>query len=482
MTDTQKGVAYEVIKATRMVRSEEAFEHAKDILVTFAKDCTSGGFGELASVNNVISVLQKKIAEIDDELCEQINEVIHNEEFKTLESRYRSVYDFVEKADPNEKLMIRVMSVKKEEILEDCNNAADFDQAIMFKKIYEDEFGTLGGTPFSFIVADYYIGKSNKDMKFMEGFAEICAAAHCPIIMGAHHEIFGVDSMPQINDIHDVSGMFNTAEYDKWQKYRLNHHNAYITLALPRVIQRQPWGNGYQEVENFKFNEKMKDGSDNSTFLWGNAAFVLAERITNSINVLNWPMAIQGLDWGGSVTNLAKYSFKNKDNLLEHRIPTEMLITDRKEHELSELGFTVLCPQKGTHDAVFFACNQVYKVEDFADAKTKEAALLNTKLTNILMVSRIAHYFKFMMVRFVGSTAGAAEISGFLNGWLGKYCCPTAPSSAFGFATFPLAGASVSVERVDGKLGAYRAFCKIKPHEFMTSVSIEIKLVTDLAA
>jgi type VI secretion system protein ImpC len=349
----------------------------------------------------------------------------------------------------------------------------------LFKKIYEEEYGVFGGHPFSALVGDFEFGRHPQDIAFLEKMSNVAAAAHAPFIAAASPRLFDMDSFTELSNPRDLAKIFESTELIKWRSFRETEDSRYVALALPHILLRYPYGPDTIPVEEFVFQEDV-DGRDHNKYLWGNAAYALAQRLTTAFSLYNWCSAIRGVEGGGLVEGLPTHTFKTDEGDIALKCPTEVVITDRREKELDELGFISLLHCKGTDYAAFFGGHTVNKPKVFdTDAATANAQL-SAMLPYILAASRFAHYIKVIMRDKIGSFASKQEIEAYLNRWIKQY---TMGRDDAGFelkAKYPLREARVDVKEIPGKPGYYTSVVFLRPHFQLEGLTTSIRLVAEL--
>ncbi len=470
-----------IVRVGKMAKEEFELNDAKMLIAALAQEVEAKSLGDISKVENLLGVIIKRVAEIDQILGGYSNEVLHHPEFQKLEASWRGLHKFTVQAEPSDSLKILAFPATKKEILKDIEGALDFDQSSLFKKIYEDEYGTYGGTPFSMFIGDYYFGKSPKDIALLDGLSQVFAAAHTPFISAASPEMFGMDEFTELPNPQDLKNLFNSNEFLRWQSFRTKDDAKYISLTLPRVIQRDAYGKDLIETENFPFEEELT-GLNHDHYLWGNAAYALGERITNAYNLYSWCAAIRGVEGGGLVDNLPVHTYITPSGEKVIKCPTEILITDRREKELSDLGFVALCYKKHSNMSAFFACPTIAKTKNYKDPAANANSYVATQLNFLLAASRFAHYLKVIMRDKIGSFSTLAETSSYLNTWIADYILLQDMASAEIKAMAPLREARIDVYEVEGKPGCYKAICFLRPHFQFNEITISIRMVAALPA
>lgn len=427
-------------------------------------------------------IMNDQIAKIDQTIGAQLNEVMHNTEFQRLEATWRGLHYLVFNTETSSTLKIKVLNTSRADLLRDLKKAVDFDQSALFKMVYEAEHGTFGGAPFSCLVGDYEFGRNNDDMELLTKLSGVAAAAHAPFVGAAFAKLFDLDDFSKLAKPRDLSKIFESAELVKWRSFRDSEDSRYVTLALPRVLLRLPWGGERgAEVEGLGFVEDVT-GPDPRKFLWGNAAYVLAQRITNAFALYGWTAAIRGVEGGGLVEGLPTYVFETADGDLALTCPTEVSITDRREKELNDLGFMAICHCKGTDRAAFFGGQTTNSPKVYNTDSANANARISAMLPYVLAASRFAHYIKAIMREKVGSFLTKTNVQDYLNTWISQYVLLDDSAPQAMKARFPLREARVDVTDVPGEPGAYRATVFLKPHFQLEELTASIRLVAELPA
>lgn len=475
-TQEAPGLLDAILEQGLRAKDEEAKERGKDILKEFVDELVQGA----AVSKDVERTVNLWIAEIDRMLSDQLNEIMHHEDFQRLEGSWRGLHYLVHQTETSTQLKIRVLNASKKDLLKDLERAAEFDQSALFKKVYEDEYGMFGGAPYGCLVGDYEFSKHPQDMALLERVSNVAAAAHAPFISAASPDLFSLESFADIGKPRDLAKIFETPEYTKWRSFRESEDSRYVALCLPHILMRLPYGSETVPVEAFNFEEDV-DGTDHSKYLWGNAAYALGTRITDSFAKHGWMATIRGVEGGGLVEGLPTHTFKTDDGEVAMKCPTEVAITDRREKELNDLGFITLCHCKGTDYAAFFGSQttQKPKVYDRDDANAN--ARLSAQLQYLLCTSRFAHYLKAMARDKIGSFMERDECEQWLNRWISNYVLSNPENAgAETKAKYPLREARVVVRDVKGKPGCYEAVAHLRPHFQLEELSASLRLVAEL--
>ncbi|HEX9961013.1 MAG TPA: type VI secretion system contractile sheath large subunit, partial [Pyrinomonadaceae bacterium] len=461
----------QILTEGRMARDEFQKEAAKDMIAEFVNQVMSG---ELTMSKNMDVAINARIAEIDRLISDQMNEIMHNEEFQKLEGSWRGLQYLVKNSLTGTQLKIRVMSVTKKELLKDFERALEFDQSSLFKKIYEEEYGTFGGAPFGALIGDYEFGNHPQDMALLDKLSQVAAAAHAPFLSAASPEMFGWDTFGEMSEVRDISKIFDRTEYMKWRSFRESEDSRYVGLTLPHVLMREPYGAATKPTETFRFEEDV-DGKDHKKYLWGNAAYALGTRLTEAFSMHGWCVAIRGVEGGGLVQDLPTHTFETDEGEVAMKCPTEVAVTDRREKEFSDNGFIPLVHCKNTDYAAFFATQSANKSKKYDTDAANANARLSTQLQYIFAVSRFAHYLKSMMRDKVGSFMSRKECEIFLNRWISKYVLENDVAPTEQKAKYPLREARVDVAEVPGKPGCYRAVAFLRPHFQLDELSVSLR-------
>lgn len=467
----------ELLTKGNMALDDSQKPYALCLIGQFTVDILSKDIPEGASDASLL--VNDRISEIDNGLSEQINLVLHEESFQRQEATWRGLNFLVMNTETSTQLKLRVLNVAKKDLLKDLQKAVEFDQSSLFKMVYEEEFGTYGGDPFSVLVGDYEFGRHPEDIELLEKISGVAAAAHAPFIGAAYAKLFDLQDFYRLSRPRDLSKIFESAELIKWRSFRDSEDSRYVGLTLPKVLLRLPYGPETVAVEGFDFREDV-DGTDASKYLWGNPAYILGQRITNAFSHYSWLAAIRGVEGGGLVEGLPVHTFKTKDGEVTLTCPTQVAITDRREKELNDLGFMAICHCKGSDKAAFFGgqtANLPKKYNtDLANANSRISAML----PYILNASRFAHYIKVIMREKVGSFATKDNVSSYLNNWISQFVLLDDSATQEMKARFPLRAARIDVTDVPGKPGSYRATVFIKPHFQLEELTTSIRLVAEL--
>ncbi len=465
----------QVISATRP-QSEAEAERAKDYFKQFLGELVKPG--QKVS-KDVESSIKHWVSKIDQTLSAQLNEVMHDPAFQKLESTWRGLHYLVHQSETGESLKIRVLNVSKKELFKDLERAAEFDQSSLFKKIYEEEYGQLGGQPYGMLVGDYEFGRSAEDISLLKMISNVAAASHAPFVSNVSPKMFNMESYTELSAPRDLAKVFDSVEYAAWKSFRESEDSRYVSLAMPRVLSRLPYGPNFKTIEEFNFEETV-DGTDHNSYGWMGAAWAYATRMTDAFAQYGWFARSRGVEGGGKVEGLPVHTFPTDDGDVAMKCPTEIAITDRREFELSNLGFLPLVHSKGNDFAVFMGAQSCQKPKTYFDPIANSNAELSSKFNLILNTSRFAHYLKVMARDKIGSFAEVSDLSYWLNNWISQYCVdPNGASDAIK-ARKPLSEATVEVRAVAGKPGFFEAVAYMKPHYQLEGLSASMRLVAEV--
>jgi len=461
----------------RMALHDSQKPYALELIGEFALSILSDK--TLEALRYASDRMSEKVAIIDNQLTKQINLVMHEPAFQTLEATWRGLHFLVMNTETGATLKLRVLNVPKSDLLKDLQKAVEFDQSALFKKVYEDEFGTYGGDPFSFLVGDYEFGRHPEDIELLEKISGVAAAAHAPFISSAYSKLFDMEDFFSLSQPRDLTKIFESAELIKWRSFRSSEDSRYVALTLPKVLLRLPYGPETAVAEGFDFVEDV-DGTNAKKYLWGNPAYVLGQRITNAFSKHGWLAAIRGVEGGGLVEGLPAHTFKTDAGDIKLTCPTQVSITDRREKELNDLGFMAILHCKGSDKAAFFGGQTTGLAQKYNTDAANANARISTMLPYVLNASRFAHYIKVIMRDKIGSFLTKDNVSDYLNTWIGNYVLIDDSAPQEMKASYPLRDARIEVTDVPGKPGSYRSVVFLRPHFQLEELTTSIRLVAEL--
>jgi type VI secretion system protein ImpC len=457
-------------------QAKQAIESAVTILAEQAlRNTALVSDDALRSINDMVAALDKA-------LTAQVNEIIHHEDFQKLEGSWRGLHHLVSRTETDTMLKISVMNVSKADISKELKRyeGVAWDQSPFFKKIYEENFGTLGGEPFGCLVGDYHFDHTPPDVKLLGAMAQIASAAHAPFITGGASTLMQMDSWQELSNPVDLAKIFTAPEYAPWRSFRETEDAKYVGLAMPRFLARQPYGAKSNPVEAFDFEEDT-EGATHDKFVWANSAFAMAVNITRSFKMYGWCSRIRGVESGGELSGLPCHTFPTDDGGTDMKCPTEIAITDRREAELAKCGFMPLVHRKNSDAAYFIGAQSLQKPQEYDDPDATANANLAARLPYLFASCRFAHYLKCIVRDKVGGFASRQSMQDWLKRWVLQYVDGDPEhSSEDTKARKPLAAAEVVVEEVEGNPGYYSSKFFLRPHYQLEGLTVSLRLVSTL--
>lgn len=476
--EAEVGLLDQIVKEGRLGKDVAAQERGKDMVRQFVSEVLEGA---ITVGRDTEAMLNARIAQLDHLISLQLNEVMHAPEFQQLEASWRGLKYLLSQTETSTMLKIKVLNVSKKDLLRDLQRAPEFDQSALFKKVYEEEYGVFGGAPFGALLGDYEFSKSGQDIELLEKVSQVAAAAHAPFLTAASSEMLNLESFATLDSPRDLGKIFESTEYAKWKAFRQTEDSRYVALTVPRMLLREPYGNDTVPVEAFHYEERV-DGTDHNKYLWGNAAWALASRVTQAFALYGWCACIRGVESGGLVEGLPVHNFRTDSGDVAMKCPTEVPITDRREKELADLGFAPLVHCKDTPNAAFFSVQSAQKAKVYDKDAATANARISAQLPYIFAVSRFAHYLKTMMRDKIGGYMSRSDAQTFLNNWISNYVVSNDDASMSVKAKRPLKEARVDVQEDPRKPGVYRAVAFLRPHFQLDELSVSMRLVAELPA
>ena len=455
---------------------------AKDAVTTAVQTLAEQALAETALISDdAVKSIESIIAEIDQRLSEQLNQILHHENFKKLEGSWRGLSYLVNNTETDETLKIRVFNISKKDMSKTLKKfkGTAWDQSPIFKKLYEEEFGSPGGEPYGALIGDYDFDHSPPDVELLGEIAQIAAAAHAPFIAAAAPSLMNMDSWQELSNPRDLTKIFQTAEYAPWRSMRDSEDARYVGLTMPRFLARMPYGASTNPVDDFAFEEDT-EGSDHSKYLWSNSAYAMGAKITSSFKQFGWCSQIRGVESGGMVEGLPCHTFPTDDGGVDMKCPTEIAITDRREAELAANGMMPLSHWKNTDYAVFVGAQSLQKPAEFDDPDATANANLSARMPYLFATCRFAHFLKCIVRDKIGSFKERADMELWLNDWIMKYVEPDPNATNAAKAKRPLAAAEVVVEDVEGNPGYYSAKFYLRPHYQLEGLTGSLRIVSKL--
>jgi type VI secretion system protein ImpC len=451
----------QIMQETRLKPADEGYEMAKKGIQAFIGDLLApqrrGEKVEQKVVDNMI-------AEIDNRVGQQVDEIIHHESFQKLESSWRGLKMVVDRTDFRENIRMELLSVSKDDLLEDFEDAPDITKSGLYKHAYSAEFGQFGGQPYGAIISDYQFGPGAQDIKLLGQVAGISAMSHAPFIAGAGAEFFGLESFDGMPNLKDLESIFEGPQYAKWQAFRESDDARNVGLALPRFLLRQPYGED-NPSKKFNYSESVEGSKEN--FLWGNSSYAFATNLTRSYAKYRWCPNIIGPQSGGVVEDLPMHKYQENGET-KMMAPVETMLSDRREFELSEQGFMGLTVRKGTDNASFFSAASPQKAKFFGNSPEGKEAEVNYKLgaelPYLFVVNRLAHYIKVLQRENIGSWKTRSELQSELQSWIRQYVADQDNPPASVRSRRPLREAKIEVTEDSGNPGFFRVDMQVRPH------------------
>jgi len=465
------GLLEQAIKATKQTERSQA----EKLLSTLAQSALEG---TVTWDKNVVASINKAIASIDATISKQLANIMHAEEFKKLEGSWRGLHHLVHDTETSVNLRIRVLNVSKRELGRDLDKAVEFDQSQLYRKVYESEFGSPGGEPYGAMLGDYEFSNHPEDIDMLRHISEVAAASFCPFVTAPAPQLFGFEKWQDLARPRDLAKIFSTEEYAKWRSFRESEDSRFVVLSMPRVLARLPYGEATQRVDAFDFEEEAT-GKD---YCWMNAGYAYVQCLTRAFAEHGWCTAIRGAESGGKIENLPLHTFISDDGDLDSQCPSEVGITDRREAELSRLGFLPLCHYKNTDYAVFFGAQSAHKPKTYDRPEATANAAISARVPYIMATSRFAHYLKILARDKIGSFMEVSDAQAWLNRWIMNYANANANANEQLKAKYPLNEAKVTVKTVPGQPGHYQAVAWLRPWLQMEELTTSMRLVAKIPA
>ncbi|AKK67144.1 type VI secretion system contractile sheath large subunit [Xanthomonas translucens] len=460
-------------------RTERAAEEVRAAVRTLAEQVLDRS--DIVS-DDLTQTINAYVAEIDRKLSEQVNQILHAPQFQALEGAWRGLHYLVSNTETDPLLKIRVLNVSKSVLGKNLKRykGTAWDQSPVFKKVYEEEYGQLGGEPYGCLIGDYYFDHSPQDVEMLRGIGQIAAAAHAPFIGAAGSALMGMENWNELSNPRDLAKIFTTPDYAAWRSLRDSEDAKYIALTMPRTLSRLPYGAKSDPVEEFDFEEDT-EGADSSRYTWQNAAYAMAVNINRSFKLYGWCTRIRGVESGGAVEGLPTHTFPTDDGGVDMKCPTEIAITDRRSAELDKMGLMPVVHRKNSDMAAFIGAQSLARPEEYDDPDATANAALSARLPYMFACCRFAHYLKCIVRDKIGSFSTREQMQGWLTDWVMNYVDgDPANSSEASKARKPLAAAEVTVEDVEGNPGYYTSTFYLRPHYQLEGLTVSLRLVSRL--
>ncbi|WP_274024848.1 type VI secretion system contractile sheath large subunit [Vibrio parahaemolyticus] len=470
----------QAIGATKQTEASRAEELIKTLTEEAMK-------GTVSWNKNLTVTFREAINLLDRQISEQLSEVMHHPELQKLEGSWRGLNYLVMNSETSSTLKIRMISITKKELHKDLSKAVEFDQSQIFKKVYESEFGSAGGEPYGALIGDYEFTNHPEDIESLRLMSNVAASGFSPFLSAASPALFGFDEWTELSKPRDLDKVFESLEYAQWRSFRESADSRFVSLTMPKVLARLPYGQATSPVEAFGFEEFDVDpvsgiavNADHNDYCWMNSSYVLGVKLTDAFSKYGFCTAIRGAEGGGRVDNLPTHFFMSDDGDPDMKCPTEIGITDRREAELGKLGFLPLCHYKNTNYAVFFGAQTCQKPASHESPEVAANAAISARLPYMMATSRFAHYLKVMARDKIGSFMEAEDVESWLNRWILGYVNASEGGGQEIRAKYPLADARVQVKEIPGSPGSYNAVAWLKPWLQMEELTTSLRLVAKI--
>ena len=434
---------------------------------------------------NIIKTLTNAISEIDEAISKQLIKIMHHADFKKIEGSWRGIDHLIKNTSTSTELKIKLIDISKKDLKKDFEKSGEFDQSTLFKKIYEYEFGMPGGEPYGVLLGDYEFSNHPADISLLQDISGVAAAAFCPFISSANPALFGFNHWTDLKRPRDLEKIFDSVEYAQWKSFRDSDDARFVSLTLPRVLARLPYGEKTQPISEFSFEETLSDTRESlemehQHYCWMNACYTIGEKLTTAFRDHGWCTAIRGAEGGGKIENLPVHIYKSESGDTDMKCPTEVGITDRREAELSKLGFMPVCHYKNTDYAVLFGAETTQKAKHYDTPEATANAAISARLPYLMATSRFAHYLKVMARDKIGSFMETEDVEAWLNRWILQYVNANPQSKQNLKSKYPLAEAKIKVEPIPGKPGCYQAVAWLKPWLQLEELTTSMRLVAEI--
>src|SRR5580693_8086174 len=475
------GLLEQIITNTKQTQPDRA----QDLVKNLVEQALAG---TVTFDRNLTRTFDKAVAAIDAKMSSQLNAIMHDAKFLKLEGSWRGLHYLVQNSETGTSLKLRVLNISKRDLGRDLSRAIEFDQSQLFKKIYENEFGTPGGEPYGALIGDYEWTAAPDDVETLRLLSNVAASGFSPFVSAAGPGMFGFSDYTELSRPRDLAKIFETAEYMKWRSFRDSEDARFVSLVMPRVIARLPYGANTKPIDEFSYEEAPFDAAgaakamNHQDYCWMNAAYVMGARMTDAFAKTGFCVSIRGAEGGGKVENLPMHVFQSDDGDLDSQCPAEIGITDRREFELSNLGFLPVCHYKNTDYAVFFGSQTVQKPKKYDRPEATANAAISARLPYIMATSRFAHYLKVMARDKIGSFMEAPDVERWPNRWINNYVNSNESGGQEMKARYPLREAKVEVREIPGRPGSYNAIAYLRPWLQMEELTTSLRMVARIPA
>jgi type VI secretion system protein ImpC len=480
---TQAEAGHSLLDAAITATRQTERSRAQELIRTLTEEAMKG---TVKFDKDVVRTIKNMIAAADQQISQQLAAVMHHPDFQRLEGAWRGLQYLVMQSETGESLKLRVLNCTKRELQKDLEKAVEFDQSQIYKKIYESEFGTPGGAPYGALVGDYEFENHPDDIGTLKNISGVAAAAFCPFIAAASERMFGLERWTDLSKPRDLAKIFDSVEYTAWKSFRESEDSRFVTLTLPRTLARLPYGKNTKPIDEFEFEEVAlgRRGEsisvDHDQYCWMNSAYVLGAKLTDAFAKYGWCTAIRGAEGGGKVEGLPAHIFQADDGDMDLKCPTEVAITDRREAEISKLGFLPLCHYKNTDYAVFFGAQTTQKPKKYDRPEATANAAISARLPYMMATSRFAHYLKVIARDKIGAFMERSDVEKWLDRWIHNYVCADSNPSQEQKARLPLADAKVEVKEIPGQPGSYNAVAWLRPWLQLEELTTSLRMVAKI--
>ncbi len=477
-TTTETSLLDELLAEAKVTPEQETYSIARQGVEAFISQVVTAS-DKYSKIDN--AAVDAMVAEIDQRLSAQVNEILHHPDFQKLESAWRGLKYLIDKVNFRENVRVELLNCSKQDLIDDFEDSPEIPKSGLYRTVYSAEYGTFGGKPVGLMVANFDFGPGPQDIQLLQNVAAVASMAHAPFIANAGPQFFGEESFENLPRLKDLKSLFEGPQYARWHAFRESEDARYVGLTLPRFLLRLPYGQDTIPVKSFNFNEDAVGKHEN--YLWGPSSFAFATRVADSFAKYRWCPNIIGPQAGGAVEDLPLHQYEAMGEI-QTKIPTEVQLTERREFELSEEGFIGLTFRKDSNNAAFFSANSCQKAKVFADTEEGKASELNyrlgTQLPYMFIITRLAHYLKVLQREQIGTWKERADLERELNNWISQYVADMEDPAPAVRSRRPLRAAKVTVEDVPGQPGWYRCGLQVRPHFKYMGASFTLSLVGKL--
>ena len=480
---TQTTAGGSLLEAAIAATKQTERSRAEELLKTLSEEALRG---TVTWNKNVTKTINAGIDALDAMISKQLAAVMHSPAFQKLEGTWRGLHYLVQNTETSAQLKLKVLNVSKRDLFKDVDRAVEFDQSQIFKKLYENEFGSPGGEPYGALIGDYEFTNHPEDIELLSKMSNVAAAAFCPFVAASTPQLFGMDSFTELSNPRDLEKIFTDVEYTKWNAFRDSEDSRFVVLTMPRALARLPYGMKTKPVEEFNYEEGLYDAKgrpkelQHDEYCWMNASYVLGTKFTDAFAKYGWCTAIRGAEGGGKVEGLPAHIFTTDEGDTDLKCPTEIAITDRREAELSKLGFLPLCHYKNTDYAVFFGAQTTQKPKKYDRPAATANAAISARLPYMMATSRIAHYLKVIGRDKIGSFMEVEDCQDWLDRWIANYVSADSRATAETKARYPLREAKIEVREIPGKPGSYQAVAWLRPWLQLEELTTSLRMVASI--